>query len=167
MGTEIYTIGYGNRDFEDFLGLLKRYEIAFLVDVRSKPYSHYKTEYTQANLKNLLKKHGIRYVFMGDLIGARPEDPSCYENGRVNYELVRTKAFFKQGIERLLKALSQDLCLTLMCAEMKPDTCHRCHLIAPTLQEHGVTLRHIDQSGEVMTQAEALHRHTGGQMSLF
>lgn len=35
--TTIYTIGYGNRSMEDFIQLLKRYQIEYLIDVQSVP----------------------------------------------------------------------------------------------------------------------------------
>ena len=35
----IYTIGYGGRSIEIFIELLHKYEIDFLLDIRSQPYS--------------------------------------------------------------------------------------------------------------------------------
>ncbi len=35
----IYTIGYGNRNAEVFVELLRRYQIGYLIDIRSQPYS--------------------------------------------------------------------------------------------------------------------------------
>jgi len=40
------------------------------------------------NLKKCLLSTGIAYVFLGDNCGARVEDPSCYSNGKVDYNLV-------------------------------------------------------------------------------
>src|SRR5260370_36390208 len=37
----VYTIGYGGRSIEQFIELLNRYEIEFLIDVRSQPYSRF------------------------------------------------------------------------------------------------------------------------------
>ena len=37
----IYTIGYGARDIDAFIAALRRYNIAYLIDVRSQPYSRY------------------------------------------------------------------------------------------------------------------------------
>ena len=36
---EIFTIGYGNREFEDFMALLKRFDIELIIDVRRFPTS--------------------------------------------------------------------------------------------------------------------------------
>jgi len=41
----IYTIGYGKRSIEQFIETLKKYQIAFLIDVRSRPYSQFKPEF--------------------------------------------------------------------------------------------------------------------------
>jgi len=43
----VYTIGYGNRSFNEFVGLLRLYDIKFLVDVRSQPYSRFKPEFSK------------------------------------------------------------------------------------------------------------------------
>lgn len=37
----IYTIGHGTKSLNEFIDILKRYEIDFLYDVRSNPMSKY------------------------------------------------------------------------------------------------------------------------------
>ena len=56
----IYTIGYGNRSIEEFVELLQRYEIKFLVDIRSQPHSRFKPEFSRDALEKRLKQHHIR-----------------------------------------------------------------------------------------------------------
>lgn len=91
----IYTIGHGNRKLNDFLDLLRKFNIEYLIDVRSKPYSKFNTQFNQNELKIFLENNGIRYVFMGDSIGGRPIDESCYnDEGKVDYERIKTKDFF-------------------------------------------------------------------------
>ena len=46
----IYSIGYGNRSLENFLLILKRFNIDFLIDVRSSPFSKFKIEYNKNEL---------------------------------------------------------------------------------------------------------------------
>src|SRR5947209_20240736 len=106
-GTPIYTIGYGARSIVALIELLRRYEIEFLVDVRSQPYSSIKPEFSKAALEGRLQQGGIRYVFMGDSLGGRPSDKSCYSNDKVDYELVRAKPFYLDGMKRLRSALDQ------------------------------------------------------------
>src|SRR5688572_8572942 len=112
----IYTIGHGARKAEDFLELLKRYKIAYLVDVRSQPFSRYHPQFTQKTLQTFLEENDIRYVFMGDTLGGRPKDPTCYdEDGKINYNKVKTKEFFQEGIGRLKTAYKKNLPVAIMC----------------------------------------------------
>ena len=68
----LYTIGYGARTIEAFIELLQAHEIAYLIDVRSAPYSRFKPEFSKGALETALREHGIRYVYMGDAIGGQP-----------------------------------------------------------------------------------------------
>lgn len=153
----IYTIGHGARKAADFLELLKRYKIAFLVDVRSQPFSRYHPQFTQKTLQTFLEENDIRYVFMGDTLGGRPKDPTCYdEDGRINYNKVKTKEFFQEGIERLKTAYKKNLPVAIMCSERDPAHCHRYHLIATVLDTQLIEVVHIDEKGELKTQREIL-----------
>lgn len=165
--TPIYTIGYGSRSISEFIDVLQQYQIAYLIDVRSVPHSSYKKEFSKKPLANELEQHGIRYVYMGDLLGGKPDDESCYVNGIVDYEKVKETEFFQRGIERLHAAFSQQQRVVLMCSEGKPEHCHRCKLIAVTLTNEDVSVIHIDENSEQMTQEQIIDRITGGQMNLF
>ena len=146
----IYTIGHGARKAEDFLALLKRYGIEYLVDVRSQPFSRYHPQFSQNNLKSFLEENDIRYVFMGDTLGGRPKDPGSYDDdGKINYEKVKTKDFFKEGIKRLKTAYEKDLSVAIMCSERDPAMCHRYRLITPVLIGDGIDVTHIDQNGRL------------------
>ena len=105
---------------------------------------------------------------MGDTLGGRPDDPTCYDaEGKVDYTAVARRDFYQAGIERLTKAWSQGLTVSLMCSEGKPEMCHRSKLIGRTLTERGLTVTHIDEHDEAISQAEVILRLTGGQLSLF
>ena len=163
----IYTIGYGSRSIEALIELLHAHQIAYLIDVRSAPYSRYKPEFSKAPLANTLEQHGIRYVFMGDTLGGRPEDNTCYVNGKVDYEKVKATESYQRGIQRLRTAFSQQHSIVLMCSEGKPETCHRCKLIGATLTNENVAVIHIDENDEQLTQRQVIERLTGGQLSMF
>lgn len=163
----IYTIGYGSRSIAELIEVLHQHEIAYLIDVRSAPYSRYKPEFSKAQLANELEQHSIRYVFMGDTLGGRPDDETCYVNGKVDYEKVKTTAFYQRGIERLHTAFVQQQSVVLMCSEGKPEECHRCKLIGATLTTQNIPVIHIDENGEQMTQEQIIDRLTGGQLSMF
>ena len=163
----IYTIGYGSRSIAELIEVLHQHEIVYLIDVRSAPYSRYKPEFSKAALANELEQKGIRYVFMGDTLGGRPDDETCYVNGKVDYEKVKTMEFYQRGIERLHAAFLQQQSVVLMCSEGKPEECHRCKLIGTTLTKDNIPVIHIDENGKQMTQEQIIDRLTGGQLSMF
>lgn len=165
--TPIYTIGYGARPLPDFIAALQAYHIAYLLDVRSKPYSRYRPEFGKSELESALKEAGIRYVFMGDTLGGQPDDARCYTEGKVDYEKVKQMTFYQEGIGRLQKAYAQQLPVVLLCAEGKPEQCHRSKLIGQTLTEQGIPVAHIDENDNLASQAEVLRRLTNNQPSLF
>ena len=70
-----YAIGHSNHPIEKFLELLEKYDINVVVDARSVPYSKYAAQFNKKNINPELKKSGIDYIFMGDLIGAKIDDP--------------------------------------------------------------------------------------------
>lgn len=159
----LYTIGHGNRKSEDFLALLKEFGIEYLIDVRSQPYSKFNPQYNQNDLKFLLERNGIKYVFMGDNIGGRPKDTSCYDSeGKVDYEVVKTKEFFISGIERLKTAYNKDINVVIMCSESKPCECHRSKLIGKVLNTDNIILKHIDENGKVKDQATVINELNKG-----
>ena len=61
MQTKLYTIGYGNRKIEDFIMLLKKYEIKLLVDIRSMPYSRFRPSFNKNVLEQYLVNENIDY----------------------------------------------------------------------------------------------------------
>lgn len=104
---------------------------------------------------------------MGDSLGGKPDDETCYVNGIVDYEKVKNTEFYQRGIERLHTAFTQQQRIALMCSEGKPEHCHRCKLIGATLTTEDLPVVHIDENNEQMTQEQIIERITGGQMNLF
>ena len=82
-----------------------------------------------------LKNNGIKYVFLGDKLGGLPADDTCYHDGKVDYDLVKEKDFFKEGLRRLITANTNGVKLAIMCSESKPEACHRSKLIGQELLE--------------------------------
>lgn len=162
----IHTIGYGQRSFDELVDLLARFHVDHLIDVRSQPHSRWKPAFNQGALHAALEARGIRYVFMGDQLGGRPRDPSCYRDGKVDHTLIRQRDWFQRGIDRLAAAHEQNRRVAIMCAEQKPQQCHRSLLIAPELIRRDLPVAHIDETGEARSHAEVMHRLTGGQLSL-
>ncbi len=163
----IYTIGHGNRPIETVVELLQHYGVTYLIDVRSQPYSRHNPQFCKDALEKYMAQHNICYIFMGDTLGGRPGDESCYVNGKVDYSLVCEKPFYQQGISRLCAAWDKQLHIALLCSESKPQECHRSKLIGNTLIEQGIEVAHIDEVGEIKTQEEVNQMLTNGQLPLF
>ena len=158
----LFTIGHGTRKADEFLRLLHQYNIKYLLDVRSRPYSRFNPQYNQKQLQQFLEAHNVTYVFMGDTLGGRPDDKSVYNvEGKIDYRLLKEKEYFKTGIERVKTALQKDLDVAVMCSERKPSECHRSLLIGEVLFKDGIILNHIDHKGEIKDQPAVIKEATG------
>jgi uncharacterized protein (DUF488 family) len=153
----IYTIGHSNHALEQFLELLHAHSIEVVNDVRSSPYSRYCPHFNQRELAAALARAGIVYEYLGKELGARPDDPTCYSNGRVSYQKLAARVEFAAGLARVHEA-SQTLRLALLCAEKDPLTCHRAILVGRSLRRMQVDTHHILADGTVETQGETEHR---------
>lgn len=132
--TTLYTVGHSNHSFEKFISLLTANGVTAVADVRSRPFSRRHPQFNEERLAAALAQQGIAYVFLGRELGARPEDPSCYENGKVQYERLSATPAFKAGIERAL-AGAEKFRVALMCAEKEPLDCHRTLLVRPVSRQ--------------------------------
>lgn len=139
----IYSIGHGNKKIEVFISELISYGVLYLIDVRSKPFSKWSSQFNKDLLDKELKKHRINYVFLGDTLGGLPQDRSCYVNGKVDYNLIKEKDFFKKSLERLVTANSKKIKVAVMCSESKPEECHRAKLIGEELRKKNISMNHI------------------------
>ncbi len=163
----IFTIGYGSRQIDAFIGILKECQIQFLVDIRTSPHSKFNPDFSQTNLRRHLADSQIRYVFMGDLLGGQPRDKSCYTDGKVDYDKCKTRPLYLKGIDRLRTAWIKQLRIAIMCSEGKPQDCHRSKLIGETLSSLNIDVRHIDETGLLKTQEQVIGTLFGNQLSFF
>jgi len=154
---ELYTIGHSNHPIDKFLDLLTQQGITAIADVRSHPYSKYNPQFTYKSLKETLKKHDIAYVFLGNELGARTKELTCYRDGQVQYALLAQTKAFQDGIERLKKGI-ESYRVALMCAEKEPLNCHRMILITRHLRDEELIIQHILADSSVETQFEAERR---------
>jgi uncharacterized protein (DUF488 family) len=125
--------------------------------VRSTPYSRRNPQFNKKPLADALEAKGIAYVSLGTELGARSEDPACYEAGRVQYRRVAQTDLFRQGIERLL-AGAQRYRVALMCAEKEPLDCHRTLLVSRALEAKGAAITHILADGSVEPNRDTMLR---------
>ena len=153
----ILTVGHSNHTLEEFLALLQQHGVTALADVRSAPYSRFAPQFNRDTLERSLSAIGIRYVYLGRELGARSDDPACYENGRVQYERLAQTDAFHRGIERIVRGASEYR-IALMCAEKDPLNCHRCILVARALDGIGVEVQHILPEGHLEPHHSAMER---------
>lgn len=154
----IYTIGHSNHPIDRFVALLQQHGIDAVADVRSTPYSRFNPQFRKERLDTALANAGIRYVFLGDELGARSKDPACYDDtGRVSYARLAATDLFRGGIERLLTGMRNHR-IALMCAEREPLHCHRTILVARELERAGVPITHILADGSLEPHRHAMER---------
>jgi uncharacterized protein (DUF488 family) len=159
----IYSIGHGNKKIENFIHELRAFEISFLLDIRSKPYSKWNSAFNKTELEKSLKENDITYVFLGDQLGGLPSDTSCYDSeGKVVYELIKDKDFFKEGLNRLILANEKKIKLAVMCSESNPGECHRSKLVGQELIKTGISLNHIVSQNRVKSQETVMTELTKG-----
>jgi len=154
---ELYTIGHSNHEWSVFAALLRKNSITAIADVRSSPYSRFNPQFNRELLERMLNEDGVRYVFLGRELGARRDEPECYEGRQARYEKIAESPLFLEGIGRLLKGAKENR-IALLCAEKDPITCHRMVLVCRTLRRYGLDLIHILDDGNVESNADAERR---------
>lgn len=157
--TTIFSIGHGARTVENLISLLQKFEISYVIDVRTKPRSRFNPQYNRDRFAESLIKHGIRYVFMGDALGGIPADLSCYDqDGKVDYEKVKRKDFFLSGIDRIQTAYEKNIRVACVCSEIDPCDCHRSKLIGEVLRDRKIPILHINKEGSLEDQSSVIKK---------
>lgn len=135
----LYTIGHGRHPFEYFLGLLRKFEIQFLCDVRSVARSRW-PQFNGFVLADLLNENGIGYEHLPETGGKTKPKPE---------DLAR-------GVDRIIE-IASDVRTVMMCSESKPlsdhkiprANCHRVGMLSPILKAKGVApIIHVLPNGE-------------------
>ena len=164
MISYVYSIGHGKKTIDEFLLELHSFDIEYLIDIRSKPYSKYCPHFSQDDLRKSLEKQNIFYVYMGKELGGLPvHDSTCFtEDGRVDYDKLKEKDFFRKGMERLFVANSKGIRVCIMCSESNPIDCHRSKLIGEELLIYGIYLQHIIGISKSKSQSQINEDLTNG-----
>ena len=157
LETTIYTVGHSNHSIERFLDILQTAGVTAIADVRSQPFSRYNPQFNSGSLMDALRARGIAYVFVGKELGARSDDPTCYERGQVQYGRLAKTRLFKAGLDRVI-AGAHKYRIALMCAEMEPLDCHRTFLVGKALKDRGVNVAHILANADIEPYDEAMVR---------
>jgi uncharacterized protein (DUF488 family) len=142
----VLTIGHSTRTLEDFISLLREYDVLKVVDIRTIPRSRRNPQFNREELPKSLKAVSIGYVHMSGLGGLRH---SVSDSPNTDWRNLSFRGFAdymqKKEFEKSLRALielAKTERLALMCAEAVPWRCHR-SLIADALSVRGVQVQHI------------------------
>jgi len=127
----IYTLGSSLRSEEEFMELIKVYNIQLVIDVRRFPVSKLE-HFNKDNLSGNLKGLGVEYLYMGEQLGGYRHE------GYQNY--MKTQQFLK-GVDEVMRWANR-YTTALLCAERFPWRCHR-RFIAQALEKKGWAVIHI------------------------
>jgi len=150
VSTRLYTVGHSSRSLDELVELLREHQIALLIDVRRYPGSRRNPQFARAALEQALPAAGIDYRWVEALGGRRPrrrESPHTAWRvaGFAGYaDHMDTPAFQEAAGELLASARARRL--AVMCAEARPEQCHR-RLIADWATARGAEVIHIDGPG--------------------
>jgi uncharacterized protein (DUF488 family) len=155
---QIFTIGHSSHAPDHFVGLLHQHRVQVVVDTRSSPYSRYSPQFDREALRDLVTTAGAKYLYMGDAVGGRPKDESCYDSeGHVLYGRVADQPEFREAIARLQRG-ADEFRIALLCSEEDPAHCHRRLLISRVLLTEGAAITHIRGDGTLQTDDEVAAR---------
>ena len=168
-GKQVYTAGYGNRGFDGFVELVRRFGVTHLVDVRSVPQSSYWEDFRRERLERIVPPTGLKYVYMGDTLGGVRYSPVlCKDPGAVDIHPLFHDPEFRKGLTALCRALeSPQRVICLMCGCKRPHNCHRSRLIGAALEDLGVKVLHIDADETVVPQPVVADSQRELQATLF
>lgn len=156
---DLFTIGHSIHPLNDFLELLKKHAIDYVIDVRSIPYSEHTSDYNKDKIKSYLNNHDVNYAHMGKYFGARQEDPSLYSFDKkrnkfyLDFKKVQESSNFNIGFENILKGAMQ-FKIAFMCTEKNPIDCHRAIMVGDAFFKKGYAVKHILEDGNIKEHTE-------------
>lgn len=142
----IYTIGHSTRDIEEFLQMLKNFEIECLVDVRRFPSSRKFPAYNQDSLRQTLSDNKIEYIHIEALGGRRkaltnsPNSIWQHPSFRGYADYMETPEF--RSVVKELEKIADKKTTVIMCSEAVFWRCHR-SMISDYLKSENYKVYHI------------------------
>lgn len=161
----LYTVGHSAHTADAFIELLKSHAIDAICDVRSFPRSKWAPQHNREQIHATLKRAGIGYVWLGDVLGGRPTDARFYtSDGYVKYGAMAETVEYQRGLDRLERGAAR-MRVAIMCSEEDPTGCHRRLLIGKSSELLGWEILHIRGDGGIVTENRLSAEET--QLHLF
>lgn len=101
----LFTIGHSDHEIPEFMSLLARHGVDAIADVRSQPYSRFHGQFNRETVAGVLRRAGIQYSYLGRELGARRNEPECYQGTQASYDLISRLPAFREGLERLRRGI--------------------------------------------------------------
>lgn len=126
----IFTIGHSTHSQQEFIDILKAFDVRRVVDIRSLPGSRYCPQFNQEEMQIYLPKNKIEYIHFPDLGGRRKGKNKTSVNLAWRSLSFRNYADYMQTLEfrvaiRELIHMAREKITVIMCAEVLPMRCHR------------------------------------------
>jgi len=142
----IWTIGHSTHTLEEFIIILKSFNIQLVVDIRSLPGSKRYPHFNREFLENSLPEKNIEYIHLGGLGGRRRAKKDSVNLGWRKesfrgYAVYMESEEFKESIHEL-ELLSYQKRTVYMCAEVLWWRCHR-SMVSDYLKLNGWKVIHI------------------------
>lgn len=147
----LYTVGHGNRPFDELLALLADAGVSTLIDVRAQPRSPRHPQYNDDALRSGCERAGITYHWAGRQLGGlrapRADSPHrALPAGLRGFADHMDTDDFQKGAAQLASMAARSP-TAILCAEREPEHCHRA-LIADYLLLQGARIVHLIAPGE-------------------
>lgn len=155
----VFTIGHSNLPAAEFEGLLKKYGIQLVVDVRSIPRSRFSPQYDEDALgKRLEDGLGIGYQQAGEAFGERQYEGNGDSRRRISFAETASRPEFARYLKALRECVREGTRVALMGSESNPSDSHRFALLGYALAHPSdgrvkpVDVQHITRSGYLLSQ---------------
>lgn len=149
---EISTIGHSTHSFDEFVAMLKYYEIKMLVDIRRFPGSRRYPHFNSAVLEASLAEQNLEYLHLENLGGRRKANLDSkntawrHPSFRGYADFMETETF-KEEINKL-ETIASEHHTSIMCSEAVWWSCHR-SMVSDYLKAKGWKVMHIMGLGKV------------------
>lgn len=161
----LYTIGHSTRTFEQFLGILRRYDIRCVVDVRRFPSSRKFPQFNRGELERSLAGNDIRYIWI-EKLGGRRHEPTDARSPNIglrspafrNYADYMQSEEFRKALDEVI-AVAKSCPTAIVCAEKLYFRCHRM-LISDYMLTLGIDVLHIGISESAEADKPVHHVYT-------